>query len=366
MLKQIFEQKKSLRFDLLNPELEEKFALKPNLFKEEILAIKNEIEWVVVDEVQRSPKLLDLIHMMIEEDKIKFAITGSSARKLRRGGANLLAGRAFLNYIFPLTHLELKENFDLKEILTWGSLPKIFSLNSSQEKEQYLKSYVVTFIQEEIKAEQVVRRLDPFRRFLEVAAQAHAQIVNYSNIANDVGVDIKTVQTYFQILDDTMIGFYLEPFHTSVRKAMSRKPKFYFFDLGVQRTLAQQIKMIPEQSSIPFGILFESFFILECVRLNEYYQTYFQFYYLRTKDDAEIDLIIKRPGKKNILIEIKSGKNVSLEQVKKFSRLALDIKDSECFIASNEEYERLVEGICVIPWRKAIQRIFTSKFLQDN
>lgn len=353
----LLENKDTLKIDLLDPLQEERFSAHPNEFKELILA-KKKTDWVFVDEIQRCPKLLNTVHQLIESHKIKFALTGSSARKLRRGAANLLAGRAFLNYLFPLTHLEIEKDFKLNEVLKFGSLPKVFSLIEPVEKIRYLQSYTATFIQEEIKAEQIVRKLDPFRRFLEVAAQSNGNILNYANIARDTGADLKTVQSYYQILEDTLIGFFLEPFHTSVRKSVGRKPKFFFFDLGVQRALAKQLTLDLAESTSLYGELFEAFIICEIYRLNSYYEKDYSLYYLRTKDDNEIDLIVKRPGKPNLLIEIKSATQVSEKKLLKFSQLASDIPNSRLLCLCQDKNSKRVGKVDVLHWREGIKRVF--------
>ena len=156
-------------------------------------------------------------------------MTGSSARKLRHGGANLLAGRAFTKHLFPLTSKELGSQFVLDDVLRWGSLPKIYQLDSAERKDDFLFAYANSYLKEEIQAEQLVRRIDHFRKFLEVAAQSNGLLINFSNIARDTGMDGKTVRSYYEILEDTLVGFWLEPFQTSVRKRLKQSPKFYFF-----------------------------------------------------------------------------------------------------------------------------------------
>ncbi len=211
---------------------------------------------MLLDEIQKVPKLLDEVHRLIEEktDKI-FILTGSSARKLKHGGANLLAGRAFVYHLFTLSCFELKEKFDLEKALHWGTLPKIFSLDGDSEKSEFLRSYADTYLKEEIWNEQVVRKLQPFRRFLEVAAQCNGKIINYANIARDVGVDDKTIKEYFCILEDTMIGFFLEPFRNSFRKRLVEKPKFYFFDTGIVRSLSRRLSVPLPLKHLPMEML---------------------------------------------------------------------------------------------------------------
>jgi predicted AAA+ superfamily ATPase len=208
----------ALQFDLLDPELEARFALNPRLLLEQASKLSPG-SWIVIDEVQKVPKLLSLVHKIIEEKKVHFALTGSSARKLRRGGADMLAGRAFVFYLFPLTYGEsLQKGFELRHALSWGSLPKVVGYSEDLDRIRYLNAYVHTYIKEEIQVEQLVRNLDPFRLFLKVAAQNNGKIINYSNIAKDTGVDIKSVQNYYEILRDTHLGFLLEPFGKSIRK----------------------------------------------------------------------------------------------------------------------------------------------------
>lgn len=234
LLKERFPLESTLWLDLLDSKIEEELASDPSRLYTIVKGQPEAITHIVIDEIQKIPKLLDEVHRLIEEKLGKvFILTGSSARKLKRGAANLLAGRAFVYHLFPLSYLELKDSFNLETALHWGSLPKIFLLESSEEREAYLRAYTTTYLKEEIVDEQLIRKLPPFRRFLEVAAQCNGKIVNYANIAKDVGVDEKTIKEYFSILEDTMIGFFLEPFHSSFRKRLVEKPKFYFFDTGV-------------------------------------------------------------------------------------------------------------------------------------
>jgi predicted AAA+ superfamily ATPase len=176
---ELFDTKSTLWFDLLDDEMARKLSVNPQIFFEQIKA-QSGIKWVVVDEIQKVPALLDYIHKLIEDDKIKFVLTGSSARKLKRQGSNLLAGRAFINHLHPLSYFELEADFKLDQVLNWGSLPKIYQFEKNLEKEEFLISYVNTYIRQEIKEEQLVRRIEPFLKFLEVAAQANGKILNYS------------------------------------------------------------------------------------------------------------------------------------------------------------------------------------------
>ncbi|MEW6040733.1 MAG: ATP-binding protein, partial [Elusimicrobiota bacterium] len=336
---------------------EDIFNRNPNELEFRIQAEKTKKEWVFIDEIQKAPKLLDMVHSLIERKKQKFAITGSSARKLRRGASNLLAGRAFVYSLFPLTYKELGRSFSLNEVIHWGSLPKIYQLKSSQEKKGFLRAYALSYLKEEIMVEQLVRSLNPFRNFIEIAAQSNGQILNFSKIANDVGADTKTVQSYFSILEDTLIGFFLPPFHRSVRKQQRSNPKFYLFDLGVKRAL----EMTMDQNLLPktyaFGRAFEHFIIVEIFRQNQYLDKDWRLSYLRTKDDAEIDLIIERPGKALILIEIKSSDRICKRDVKSLERLAIDIKGSRALCLSLDPNPKKIGNVLCLPWQQGFVEI---------
>ena len=288
-----FKDLKHILFNLLDIEQEELLSINPNELQAQVLALPPDITHVIIDEVQKIPKLLDVVHKLIEETSKKFVLTGSSARKLKRGGANLLAGRAFVYNLFPFSFLELGKSFNLETTLNWGLLPKITFFNSDDERFKFLQAYTHTYLKEEVWAEQIIKKLNPFRKFLEVSAQCNGKIINYSNIARDVGVDDKTIREYFSILEDTLIGFFLEPFQNSFRKRLSMKPKFYYFDLGVVRALKRQLSIPLQPSTSGYGEAFEHFIITECLKLASYYKPEFRFSYLHTKDDAEIDLVVE-------------------------------------------------------------------------
>ena len=258
-------------YDLLEYGNEDKFARNPDRLLEEVLALgTTESKWIIIDEIQKNSKLLDIVHKAVESTPHLFALTGSSARKLRRGSANMLAGRAFVLGLFPLTYSELGPEFRLADVLNWGSLPGLYSLSEDSDKVRYLQTYARSYLSEEVWNEHLIRKLEPFRKFLEVAAQSNGKIVNYSNIARDVGVDYQTVKSYYQILSDTLIGFFVEPFHQSVRKSQRKSPKFYFFDIGVVRALDRTITQRIEPASYGFGRLFEHLVVLELYRMNSY------------------------------------------------------------------------------------------------
>lgn len=356
LLKNFFSEKKTLFIDLLHPDTEDHFLRSPAELSQQIL--KEGPDVVVIDEIQKVPKLLDVVQsIMFDQPRLQFAMTGSSARKLRRGGANLLAGRAFLKYIFPLCFDELGGVFDLDQSLVFGTLPAVCNLENATDKKEFLHSYALTYYKEEIQAEQLVRKLAPFRNFLEVAAQSNGQIVSYANIARDVNADIKTVQSYFQILEDTLIGFLLEPFHLSVRKRQRQNPKFYFFDTGLARALARTLDLGISRQTSMYGDLFEQFVILEINKRNQYFMKDYRLSYLRTKDDAEIDLILERPGLPMALLEIKSATRVDKHHLSALGRFRRDMPQCEAFCLSQDPVAKIINGIQVLPWQRAISEL---------
>ena len=343
-----FKMKNPWFLDLLDPEIEDYYARTPKRIEQELKALKKKPDWIVIDEVQKVPRLLDMVHLLIERDGYKFVLTGSSARKLKRGGANLLAGRAFVNNLFPLTSLELGEKFELVEYLHWGGLPQIYSLNTERDRRAYLSSYILTYLNEEIRAEQVVRKLDPFRAFLEVAGQVSGKIINHKKIGNEIGVDTKTIQSYFQILEDTLLGFYLPAFHESVRKSQRLSPKFYLFDTGLKKALEGSLEQKPVERTSVFGELFETMVILEIYRLNNYRDLNFKLSYFATKNNVEVDLVLTK-NKTQTLIEIKSSDSIDESEVKTLDSIASSFSNVKavyyCSRATSERRQRVSSPI---------------------
>lgn len=350
-----------LWIDLLDPEAEDRYSRQPGSLLDQVKAARREEKppwnWIVIDEVQKVPKLLDVVHAILEMPgswRPRFALTGSSARKLRRGGANLLAGRAFVFHLHPLAAFELGDAFDLETVLNWGSLPEVFQLQDDAARREYLSAYGRTYLKEEVWNEHLVTRLDPFRGFLEVAAQASGQPLNMAAVARDVGVDDKTITKYFQILEDTLLGFFLEPYSRSVRKRQSQAPKFYFFDLGVQRSLERSLRQSIVPGTFAFGRAFEHFLIAEMVRLNDARRLDYRFSHLRTKDGVEIDVLVERPGEPTALVEIKSSPRTTSHDARHLRPFLADIPRSEGYCLSLDPTRRLVDGIHHLPWQDGL------------
>jgi len=358
LLQALFLEKKTLWLDFLSFKEEQSFSLNPDLLSE--ILKEREYKRVIIDEVQKVPAILDIVHKEREQNKnIQFILTGSSARKLKKGQANLLAGRLFTFTLHPLTYLEWKKQFDFNSVLQFGSLPSLISYKKNKNKIRYLESYVQTYLKEEILTEQLIRKVKPFKEFLEVSAQSNSQIINYSKIARSLRVDYSTVQNYFDILADTYLGFYLKSFNRSFRKQINQAPKFYLFDLGIQRILLNKAQVSLTKGSYEYGLAFEHFIILELVRLNAYYETSFKFYYLRDKDGNEIDIIIQKPTGEEILVEIKSTDKSHKSHGKSLEKF-LQIWDRPCSLQvwSQDTKNRKIEQVHHYHWKFALKKLF--------
>lgn len=360
-LRQQFKMKNPWFLDLLDPEIEDFYARAPKRLEQELKALKKRPDWIVIDEVQKVPRLLDMVHLLIERDGYKFVLTGSSARKLKRGGANLLAGRAFVNELFPFTSLELGKKFNLVDYLHWGGLPKIHSFTSDSDRKAYLSSYILTYLNEEIRAEQIVRKLDPFRAFLDLAGQASGKIINHKKMGNEIGVDTKTIQSYFQILEDTLLGFYLPAFHESVRKSQRQNPKFYLFDTGIKKALEGSLDQRPVERTSVFGELFESMVILEIYRLNKYFNCGFKPSYFATKSGSEVDLVLSK-NRSNHLIEIKSSRAIDETEVRSLETTASSFPNVKgIYYLSRDLKLRQIGGVICMNWQSFLKEFFGTR-----
>jgi len=343
--------------DLLEPDLEDKYSKYPETLLQEILPQKDKLDWVVIDEVQKCPKLLNVVQKLMVDHQLKFILSGSSARRLKQRSVNLLAGRAINEFMYPLTHVELGEDFDLADALETGTLPEVKTTTSNEAKQAFLRAYALNYITIEIQAEQWVKNLPPFRKFLEVAAQMNGKVLNYSSIAKDIGVDPNTVQSYFEIIEDTLLGFRLPAYDKSVRKQQRKAPKFYFLDTGVKRALDRTLEVPLKPQTSAFGEAFEHFIILEIQRMASYMHKDFRYSYLLTKDGAEIDLIIDRPGKKTTLIEIKSKDRVDERDIRHLKSFEKDFDQPLLLVLSRDPTEKLIDGVKACHWQSGIQVI---------
>jgi predicted AAA+ superfamily ATPase len=305
--------------------------------------------WVILDEVQRVPELLNEVHALLNDhgDRLRFALTGSSARKLRRGGVNLLAGRAIRREMFPLTAVELGARFDLDRALRFGLLPAIWSDSDDDEtRADVMDAYVSTYLREEIREEALVRSFAAFSRFWEVAALVNGQATNVSNIARDAQVARQTVQSYFEVLVDTLVGFWLPAWSEKVRVKQVEHPKFYFFDAGVVRASAGRSRSRP--SAEERGPLLETYVLHELRAFASYTRRDLRLSYFRSPSGVEVDFIVSEGGV-HIGIEVKATKRLRGEHTRALRHLLDEGRLRRGVIVYDGDVPLDLDGIRAVP-----------------
>ncbi|MBR4388964.1 MAG: ATP-binding protein [Prevotella sp.] len=341
-------------YDLLKSDLRMALQLRPAMLREECMML-DEGDIVIIDEVQKVPALLDEVHWLIENKRLHFILSGSSARKLRKSGANLLGGRAIRKTLFPLVSAEIPD-FDLNRALNNGMLPRHYLAEKPTNR---IKAYIGDYLQQEIIEEAIVRRLDAFTRFLQVAALSNAEIVNYTNIAQECGVSSKSVKEYFSILEETMLGFYLPAYTKVVKRKLSASPKFYFFDVAIPNYLLHRHPL--QQGTDSYGHALEHFIIQELRAYLAYNDSDKSLSYWHTRDNRyEIDAVI---GHAEVAIEIKSSSSVSSTDTKGLKAFSEEHPQAKLILLAMEERPRLINGIEVWPVGQFLQRLWQGKVI---
>ena len=339
---------KAIYLDLLEAELFNDFLANPGRLENFIPPGFK--DWVILDEVQRVPALLNEVHRLIECRKIKFILTGSSARKLKKHEVNLLAGRALTYRLYPLTIPEIGKDFNFNQSLMYGHLPALFSESA---KKQYLESYVMTYLEQEIQQEGLTRRLDAFTRFLEAASFSQGSVLNISEISRECAVHRKVAENYFSILEDLMIAYQLPVFTKKAKRRLIRHVKFYFFDVGVYRTLRPKGPLdAPEEIE---GATLETLLLQELKALNDYFKWGYDLFYWRTASNLEVDFILY--GEKGIrAIEIKRTAKITSSHLKGLHAFLKDYPDAKAF---------MLYGGSRVMWEGNIQIIPVEEFLKN-
>ena len=360
LVRHILKDNSCHEIDLLRNEVLKKYKTNPEQIRSEVeYLIKDKKQFIVfIDEIQKCPELLDEVHFLIEQYKprIFFILTGSSARKLKRASVNMLGGRAWQYFLFPFIHVELGNDFSLDSVLFKGSLPPVIH-ESDEDAFKTLRSYVQTYLKEEILDEAIVRNIGAFNRFFDIAADQSGQTVNFSTIARDTGVSSKTIKGYYQILEDTLIALKLEPYIKSARKRIVKHPKYYLFDIGVINASTGRISMPPAKGTTIYGILFEHFVILETFRLINYSEKPYKMFHWRSSNGAEVDLIIESP-ETLWAVEIKSSpmvKSANLSGLKSFIK---DYPNSRPVCVCTCDTPYMAGEITVINWEKFFGKEF--------
>ena len=308
-------------------------------------------DWIIIDEVQKIPELLNEVHRLIEKNKYKFILTGSSARKLRRKGPHLLAGRA-LNYsMHPLTAAELGKDFNLNHSLMLGNLPSVYVESNPGD---YLESYIKTYLQEEIQQEGLTRNLGVFSRFLEAASFSQGSVLNISQVSRECAVERKTVENYFTILEDLLLAYRIPVFTKRAKRRLVLHPKFYFFDVGVYRTLRPMGPLdTPEEAG---GISFESLFFQELVAMNDYLGLGYKIYYWKTSNNMEVDFVLY--GDRGLKIfEVKRKGKIPGSDLRGLKAFLDDYPSAKAYLIYGGERQMSDGSINILPLEYAIKNL---------
>ncbi len=348
--------------DLLKATDYQRFSKNLSLLSEIIDAHPN-YKTVVIDEVQKLPELLDEVHSLIfeSENKIQFILTGSNSRKLKSKNVNLLAGRAVVRNFHPFSQMEISEKFNLTECLKYGMLPEIWNLTNEEDRKDYLTAYVQTYLKEEIQQEAAVRSLPSYLSFLEHFALRNAQVINIQNISNEIGIARTTIHGYLDILEQTMLGFKLAPLHLKAKVKEVSTPKFYFFDTGVVRSLAQQLDESPKAE---IGSLLETYILHEIKTFSDYFQKRWTVNFWGTPNETEVDFIISQ-GKNKIGIEVKSSTNWDKDFSKGLNTLLDSGKIKHAYGVYNGKDIIKKDNIIVYPVLDFIKKLYGNSFLSE-
>ncbi len=347
---------KALYLDLLESELFNDLLARPQRLENLIPHRFN--DWIIIDEVQRIPEILNEVHRLIENERRKFILTGSSPRKLRKRGQNLLAGRALSYSMHTLTAKELGKDFSLEHSLKFGHLPSVYC---ESKPKKYLESYVRTYLEEEVKQEGLTRNLSAFTRFLEAASFSQAAVLNITEVARECSIERKVVENYFSILEDLLIGHRVPVFTKKAKRRLASHPKFYFFDVGVFRTLRPMGPLdMPEEAE---GAAFETLLFQELNTLKNVLETNYDIYYWRTSNKVEVDFILY--GQEGLFaFEIKRTGRISKSMLSGLKAFLKDYPIAKAFFVYGGKRLLREGNIEIIPLDTLLQelpRILTKK-----
>ena len=335
--------------DLLDSELFLRISRRPGYLGEVCVDAKRP---VVIDEIQKLPSLLDEVHRLIESRGIRFLLTGSSARKLRKGGVNLLGGRARIWNLHPFSAAELGEDFDLDKALNFGLLPSIWD---SDEPEEDLASYLKLYLEQEIMQESATRNLPAFSRFLEVAALANGEQINYQAISSETQVARSTVQEYFRLLKDTLLAWEVPVWHQGHSRKTVETAKFYLFDPGVARRLQGRLSVVP--GTTEYGHAFEHWVMHELATFADTMRFDTEITYWRTQTKLEVDFVVND----KVAIEAKATQNAKAEDLKGLRAIADEGEFQARLLVCNEPHRREKDGIVILPWREFVQMLWAGE-----
>lgn len=321
--------------DLLDTSVKERFRRRPVTLYE-MLQGKAEGTLVIIDEIPELPELLNEVHRLIHECHLLFILCGSSARKLKRKGHNTLGGRAFPVYLYPLVSIEIPD-FDIDHAVNYGMLPPHYL---SRNPRRLLSAYIDVYLKEEIQEEALVRNIGAFHRFLEVAALSDTEIINYNNIAQECGVHATTVSSYFDILEDTLLGYRIPAYTKNIKRRLIQAPRFYFFDVGIANHLKHRQDL--RRGSSEYGHAFEHLVVQEVYAYLHYNQSEERLSYWRTYTGIEVDLVV---GDARVAIEVKSVEEVLPRHLKNLRVFAEEHPQSRRMIVSLDKFSRTIDAV---------------------
>ena len=348
---------KSVIYDFLQTDLFLDVSKRPALLREQLIAKRNDVLKfpVILDEVQKVPQVLDEVQWLIENRGLSFVLCGSSARKLRRGQANLLGGRAWRYEMFPLVSAEVND-LKLLQALNRGMIPAHY-LQTSYRKS--LRAYVQDYLKEEVFDEGLTRNIPAFSRFFDAMGYSHGELTNYSNIARDCGVDAKTVKEYYQILVDTLLGKMVEPFKKrQERQVISKAAKFYLFDVGVAGAIIR--RHLEEEKGELFGRALEHFIFMEIAAHASYKDLHYDVNFWRTKSGLEVDFVL---GNGQVAIEVKGSSRVDNRELRSLNVFIEKYSPRQALVVCNERKERLHDRIRIMPWRHFLHDLWEGKII---
>lgn len=350
-----------LYIDLLKPDFYFSLLENPARLEALVMAIQERKSRVVIDEIQRIPELLNQVHSLIEENpkRFQFALTGSSARKLKRSDANLLAGRALTRQFFPLSCLELGKKFNLDLALQYGTMPKISSLESEDEKMDYLNSYTQTYLKEEIQQEAFVRNLNSYHKFLKHLALMNGQVLNLSNLSREAGIKRAPLENYMSLLQDTLMGVCIEPLHLKAKVKEVSMPKFYYFDPGVIRALSGDLG---SEVGAESGFLFETLLLNELRIYSSLQRQKIEINYWGTPGGNEVDFILSK-AKTKVGIEVKHSKKWKNEFSKGLQELLDSGKIQKAFVVTTAPHPERYGDIVMVPFVRFCQDLHVGKVI---
>ncbi|MBI2520193.1 MAG: ATP-binding protein [Bdellovibrio sp.] len=345
------EVKPDCLINLLHAEDFQKLSYNPSILKD---YIKSKDRVIAIDEVQRLPSLMDEIHSLIEKDKrLRFVLSGSSVKNIKKTHTSLMAGRARQMLLLPFSYIEVKNHhFDLIKFLAYGGLPPVYLSKKPWEE---LKDYTGEYLREEIMASAFVRKIENYSRFLSFAAKTNGQILNFESLARDAFIPARTIRDYYDLLEETMIGYILPPYKKKTNRKEVSTSKFYFFDLGVCNSIVK--RDVLHEKSPAFGELFEHFIFLELKNYQKQSRVDWELSFWRTHTGYEVDFVL---GEGHVIIEVKSSKKISLADLKGIEKFSEDQKVKRKIVVCREEKVRQVDDVEILPWEKFLEMLWAG------